>query len=518
MRRATLARARAERDLPPITSVTPAAGESRRLVAGSLAQQASQITGLVAMLVIITVLARRLSLAELGVYGLLTSLTGYLLIVQNSAAGAAVRKLAASEGPADAGRAFSNAAACYAGAGATTALLLVGAGLALDPALGLESELAAEVRRGGFLLGVVTALGWPLTIYRDALRAEGLLVRVAVTEIVALLAFAGLVLGLALGGASLAAVIGASGTIPLLAGLGCLVSAHGRGYRFSAAAVTRRDVRELLGLAGYLSVTEAAAAGIYAADRAILGVFSSAATVALFEGPVRAHNLVRSLNSAITVTVLPTATRFHADGDGWGLRELLVRGVRYTLAMVVPLVVVGMVLAGPLLDVWLGERFRDGAPAMAILMSHWLLNGCSGLLAAMLVATERARELARYALLVAAANLVLALALAPSLGLEGVAIATAVPYGLLFPLLLGRVLRAVPAPRGELLRRAFAPPLAAGAVLAALLVAARAALSPDSVGSVGALAAAALAVYWAAFYLVAMDSGERRLVRSLLRR
>ncbi len=498
--------------------MTPAAGESRRLVASSLAQQASQVTGLVAMLAIITVLARRLSLAELGVYGLLTSLVGYLLIVQNAAAGAAVRKIAASRDSAEAGRAFSSAAACYAGAGAFTALLLLGAGLALDPALGLEQELAAEARRGGFLLAIVTALGWPLTIYRDALRAEGLLVRAALTEIVALVAYAGLVLGLALGGASLAAVIGASGAIPLLAGAGCFLSARGRGYRFLPSAVTRRDVRELLGLAGYLSLTEAAAAGIYAADRAILGVFSSATTVALFEGPVRAHNLVRALNSAITVTVLPAATRYHAEGDERRLRELLLRGMRYTLAMTVPPVVVGMVLAGPLLEVWLGERFREGATAMTILMAHWLLNGCSGLLAAVLVATGRARELARYALLVAAGNLVLALCLAPSLGLEGVAIATTVPYALLFPLLLRRTLESVPVAPGELLRRAFAPPLVAGAALAALLLAAAAVLSPESVVSVGTLAAGAMAVYWAAFYLVAMDPGERRLVRSLLRR
>lgn len=498
--------------------MTPAAGESHRLVSGSLAQQASQLTGLVAMLAIITVLARRLSLAELGVYGLLTSLVGYLLIVQNAAGSAVVRKIAASRDSAEANHTFSSAAACYAGAGAITALLLLGAGLALDPALGLEAELASEVRRGGLLLAILTAVGWPLTIYRDALRAEGRLVRVALTEIVALLAYAALVLGLAFGGASLAAVIGASGAIPLLAGLGCLLSARGRGYRFHARSVTRDDVRELLGLAGYLSLTEAAAAGIYAADRAILGVFSSAGTVALFEGPVRAHNLVRALNSAVTVTVLPAATRYHTEGDERRLRELLVRGVRYTLAMIVPPVVVGMVLAGPLLEVWLGERFREGATAMTILMAHWLLNGCSGLLAALLVATGRARELARYALLLAAANVVLALSLAPSLGLEGVAIATTVPYVLLFPLLLRRATEAVPVAPGELLRRAFAPPLAAAVALAALVLSARLALSPESLVSVAALAGGAMAVYWAAFYLLLMDPGERRLVRSVVRR
>jgi O-antigen/teichoic acid export membrane protein len=493
-------------------------GEGRRLARGSLAQQASQVTGLLTMFAIITVLARQLSLAELGAYGLLTSLLGYLLIVQNAAAGAAVRTIAASPDRAAAGRAFSSAATLYAAAGAATGLVLAGVGWLLGPALGLHGELARQVGLGGMLLAAVTVVGWPLTVYRDALRAEAQFVRAAVTEMLALVAYATIVLGLALAGADLALLIGASGTIPLLVGLGCLASARGLGFRFSAGGVTRGEIRGLLGLAGYVSLTEVAAAGIYALDRLILGIFSSAATVALFEGPVRAHNLIRSLNSAVTVTVLPTATRYHREGDERRMRELLVRGMRYTLAMIVPLAVVGSVLAAPVLEVWLGHRFREGAAAMTILMAHWLVNGCSGVLAAILVATGRARALARYAVLLALSNVALALILTPGLGLEGVALATTVPYALLFPMLLSRTLAVVPVSPEELLRRCLVPCLGAGAVTALLLAAARAALSPDSALAVAGLAVAALLAYWGGFYLLLMDTGERRLVRGLLGR
>ena len=44
-----------------------ASGQARLLASGSLVQQAAQVTGLVAMFVIVAVLARRLSLSELGV-------------------------------------------------------------------------------------------------------------------------------------------------------------------------------------------------------------------------------------------------------------------------------------------------------------------------------------------------------------------------------------------------------------------------------------------------------------------
>ena len=41
-----------------------------------------------------TILARRLSVAELGAYGLVASLAGYLLVLRNSVASSAVRAMA----------------------------------------------------------------------------------------------------------------------------------------------------------------------------------------------------------------------------------------------------------------------------------------------------------------------------------------------------------------------------------------------------------------------------------------
>src|SRR5919204_502037 len=93
------------------------AGHARRLATGSVAQQLSQVAGLLAMLAIVTVLARRLELPQFGLYGVLSSLAGYLLVIQNAAAGAVVRQLAAAHGEEARTRTFSSAAALYAGAG-----------------------------------------------------------------------------------------------------------------------------------------------------------------------------------------------------------------------------------------------------------------------------------------------------------------------------------------------------------------------------------------------------------------
>lgn len=479
-------------------------------------QQAAGIAGLLAMLAIVTVLARRLTLAEFGVYGLLASLAGYLLVIQNAAATAAVAGIAASKEPDERSRAFSTAAVVYAAAGATAGLAVAAAGVVLSLAVEMPSEVARQARLGSLSIGLVTALGWPLTVYRDALRADQRFARVAVTEVIAVIAYAAVVLVPALAGAGLAVVIAASGALPLLVGLGCALAGVRRDLP-RRAAISSSAARDFARLAGHVSFAEAASAAIYALNRMILGVFKSSSLVAIYEGPVRAQNLVRSLSGAITVTALPAASSYAADRDAARQGELLVRGARYSTALVVPLAVTGMALAAPVLGVWLGPEFREGGAAMAILLAYWLVTAPTGVVAAILIAAGRARDLARYAGAVAAANLVLAMALVAPFGLEGVAVATSLPYVVAFPWLLGRALAAAGVPGRAFVRSALAPAYALAAVLGAGLVALRLAASPETLPAVLGGALAGLAAYWTAYYALCLDAAERHLVGDVAR-
>jgi O-antigen/teichoic acid export membrane protein len=493
-------------------------GHARRLATGSLAQQASQVSGLLAMLAVITVLARELPLAEFGAYGLLASLAGYLLVVQNAAAGAAVRRMAAAPDRAERDAVYSNALVLYLGAAALAGVVVAATGLALVAGLGLSSDVASAARRGALLLGLATAICWPLTIQRDALRARQRFIALASVEIAGVLAWSALMVALGLGGASLTALVAASGTMPGIVGLLAAAAARADAERprWYPGSLRRDDWRELMGVAGWLSLAEAANPAVYAADRAVLGLIDGAGAVGLFEGPVRAANVVRSLNAAVITTVLPAASRFVAEDDRRRLGELVVRGLRYSLALMVPVSVVGMVLAAPVLEAWLGPEFREGATAMAILLALWLPYAASGVLIAVLVAAGRAALVARSLWAVAAASVVLALALIPPLGLEGAALAAALPFTAVVPFLLRRAVDAASTTTGEVLGEAALPAYALGAALAAILGAARLLLDVEGVAAVVGCALAGALLYWGAFYGLVMRPGEREFVRGLV--
>jgi O-antigen/teichoic acid export membrane protein len=501
------------------TSPSTAPGGARDVAAASLLQQVAQVCGLLVLLLVVTVLARRLSAAELGTYGLVATLAVYLLILKASVGSAAVRAMASARGDAERVATFSTCAALYAVTGLVTGALVALAGFAIAAGL-LDGELAHQARLGAVALGAVTAAGLAATINLDALRASLLLTRSAANEIAALVAFAALMLGLVAADADLWLLIAGNGSIPLISGTINAVSRFRLGlpWRFEPRSVTRRRVGEIVPVAGPVLVIEVSTLVIYGLDRVVLGAFGSAATVGLYEGPVRAHNVLYALNQALGVTSLPVASSYRAAGQAGRLRELALRGSRYTLAVTVPLVVTAMVLAAPVLEAWLGERYRDGAPALAILVSYWLLLGQLAVTPNFLVGSGRAREAARIVAAVAALNLVLSIALTPSLGLEGPALGTAISYVAGFPLLLRTSLGATGIGLGELARTAWLPAYALGLVLASILVAARTLLDLDSPAVLVAALFCGPALYWAAYGAFVLRPDERVLVREVLRR
>jgi O-antigen/teichoic acid export membrane protein len=277
-------------------------------------------------------------------------------------------------------------------------------------------------------------------------------------------------------------------------------------------------VMAIVPTAGWLLVVELCNMAMYAFSRAILGAYRSPRAVGLFEGPVRSHNLLYALGGALAVPVVPTASRYVATKDQRRLRDLVVRGSRYTLALFVPVCVTLIVLAGPILEAWLGDRYGDGDVALAILVSYWLLYGALVVTPGFLVGAGRAREVARIMVVVAASNLALSLVLTPELGIEGPAVATAAPFVCAFPFMLRLGLRASGAAVADLARRAWAPNYLIGAALALALVVGRAVLPMDNTVAVLLLAVAGPLAFWATFYAAVLEADERTLVRGLLRR
>jgi O-antigen/teichoic acid export membrane protein len=494
-------------------------GEARLVASGALLQQLAQGSGLLALLAIVTLLARRLTIEELAAYGLVSSLSGYLLVLRNSVASSAVRAMAAATDRDERADVFAAAASMYRIVGLATGALIALVAVVIAATL-LDGALASDARIGGIGLGALMAVGIAASINLDGLRAERMFPAAAGAEIVAVGLFLVLMVTLILADADLALIIALSGALPLLSGVICagLIVRAGLPFQLFRPGAVRRHRDEIVPTGGWLLVIELSNLAMYASGRIVLGAVKNPRAVGLYEGPVRAHNLLYALGGALAVPTVPTASRYVAEGDDRRLRELAVRGSRYTLALFVPLCVTLMVLSKPIIGVWLGERYTDGAAALSILVSYWLVYGALIVTPGFLVGAGEARAAGLTLACAAVLNLGLALALTPSLGVEGPAVATAGAFGVVLPLLLRIGLRVSGAELSDLLRRAMLPAYAAGALLAGALAGIRFGLEPDTLPAVAGVAIASVLGYWAAYYALVLDPPERELVRSLLGR
>jgi O-antigen/teichoic acid export membrane protein len=489
----------------------------RRLATGAIAQQLSGAAGAVAMFVAITVLARSLSLAELGTYGLLVSFAAYLLFVQSSIETASVKAIAEAADHSERNSAFSTAVSLYVAAGVLSGAVIAVAGIGALGLFEIPDRLHHQAEVGVLALGAVTAVGWPLKAFQDVLRGTQRFVAAAAAEGVGIVTVGAALVGLAIAGAPLWALVATGGAVPFAVGLASalVMLVQGVRCRYERTSVTGGAIRGFLGISGYLFLGGLAELVIYSVDRAILAAFRPATVVGLYEGPVRAHSLLQQVHSSLATPVVAASARYVAEQDAARTRDLLIRGMRYTLAAVVPLALVLMILAAPILEVWLGARFETAAPAMAVLASYWLLNGCTGVPGRMLITAGKVRVLTAYAVAVALANVSLSLALTPSLGLNGVVLGTAIAFTVAFPFFVWIVLSVFPVRLVELTREVWVPAYTTGVLVGVGLLLIRHAVSLHTVPAVVAAAAGAVLTYWVLFYAVWLRPSERALVKAV---
>jgi O-antigen/teichoic acid export membrane protein len=498
----------------------PVSGENElRLARNYLARQGSLIVGLLSGLATVTVLARRLPLSEFGVYGLLLSLTTYLNIVQGVVETAAIRGFAQASDQRSRDGMFTTVLLVYLAAGTVGGALVAGAGWGLLDVWNVPPQFVHAAHIAVVVLSFLTFLSWPLRVFYDALRGNQLFLHAALAEVVAVVGGAVLIVAFVLFGAPLWAIVAAAASGSVLLGVVSMFLVAGPGsqrYRVKRDLIDRSRIRSFLGLSGWFLLASVADFVIYSLDRTILGAFRSASSVALYEGPVRAHNLVRDVQAAAVSPVLPAAVRYSAEHDTARLHDLLLRGTRYLLAIVTPVAVVLMVLARPLLAAWLGPRFAGAAPALAILVGYWVVYANTSVGWNILVAVGQIRKFALFAAAIAAANAALSLALTPGFGLYGIVLGTAIPYVCGLPVFLRMVLPQFGVTVRQFAREAWLPAYTTAALVAACLLSLRLTVNLATIPACVAAAVGALALYWATYYVMWLRPEERRLARTLV--
>jgi O-antigen/teichoic acid export membrane protein len=164
-------------------------------------------------------------------------------------------------------------------------------------------------------------------------------------------------------------------------------------------------------------------------DAIVIGLCGSMGLIPFFDMPSRLVEYAKNLIRSATTTLTPAFSALDAQGGKSAIRELFLTGSRCALYMALPIQLGLLMFGGAFLELWLKDpEYRvKGQPILWILAGTLGVGMLQSMAARVLYGVGQIRRFARLLLLEAGLNLGLSLALFPVLGINGVALGTAIP-------------------------------------------------------------------------------------------
>lgn len=288
------------------------------------------------------------------------------------------------------------------------------------------------------------------------------------------------------------------------------------GLRIRLSLFCRQRLREVSGFSIYMAVIDWAHRLNFASDPIIIGIFLNSTAVAVWTVGQRLAQATQRFTNQLNRVLFPVVVDSDASGDAARLRQILVQGTRFSLAMVVPVAISLVLLARPLIDRWVGPGFEESVLVAQLLALTVLVRVGNAPANLLLKGAGAHRAVAFVNLAAGLVNIGLSILLVRPYGLAGVAVGTFAPVTasaalVLFPM----ACRRVGLSWREGYRQAVWPAFWPGLVVAGVLAATREVV-PASLLLVGVQGVLGGVVYLAVFYRVAIRREERRVYRAKL--
>jgi O-antigen/teichoic acid export membrane protein len=240
------------------------------------------------------------------------------------------------------------------------------------------------------------------------------------------------------------------------------------GLRFLPHAVDRATLRQIRGYSLDSFLAMIAGRFSFQTDAFVIGSALGPEAITFFGFGSKLVDLAKAVLRSPTWALTPAVSALDARGEHDAVRAYFLRGSRIALYMVLPIQVGLYVYGRSFLWLWLGPAYAAASgPTMEILAATLSLTVAQSVASRVLYGMGRIRLFSRVALVEGIVNILLSIALVVPLGVEGVAIGTAVPHAAFCLFVLALVGRTIGVRARDYVTAVVLKPLAAAAVGAA---------------------------------------------------
>jgi O-antigen/teichoic acid export membrane protein len=276
----------------------------------------------------------------------------------------------------------------------------------------------------------------------------------------------------------------------------------------------RRQVRMITRFSGALFAINVSTNLQTKTDEVVIAAFLPVAAVTPYALARRLSEISLVLADQFVKVLMPLASELDAQRDGARLRLVYVISIRLSLAALVPLSLVLLVFAQPILVAWVGDAYAGAAQLVLILAVAGLFRGIGWPAGTLLQGMARHGPLAALSIVSGLANVALSIVLVQVVGVAGVAYGTLIPTVIESMVIVPYGMRVMGIGLGAGLRQTLLPPLVPAIPMALALLGMREWLQPTGLSFL-VPAIVGLAVYWGVYMLLGSTRPEREIGRSL---
>lgn len=368
-----------------------------------------------------------------GVWVLLATMVGYLGLLDLGVRGAVTRYVARYRAMAqgdEAGHVTSAALAIFTAMGLLAVVIAVGLATVALPLFQIPAEYAGPARMVVILGGIAFAVSLVSGVFGGILAASerfDLLsgAEVLSTSLRAVSVYVALSYGAGLVGL---AVIQLGYTLARGSLNYVLARRQYPELRLSWRNWGRLELRRIFSFSLFSTFLHVSEAAILETDAVLIAAFMPVHMITFFAIASNLTLHARRVISGISHTIIPRTSALQAGEHQDELKSVTLKGGRLATLVVLPIVVTFLVRGESFIGLWMGPVYAATSSRILTILSVALVAAAGRQVATQaIIGVNRHRQLAPWYVGEAVANLGLSLALVQSMGLEGVALGTAIP-------------------------------------------------------------------------------------------
>lgn len=215
-----------------------------------------------------------------------------------------------------------------------------------------------------------------------------------------------------------------------------------KGLRLKFPYFPRGIFKKIFSFSIYVFLGGIAGMIILNVDDLVIGAFVSVAAISIYKVSYAMQNVIRGINGMIGTPLLTLCAEMEGANEYEKQRQLLLKGTRYTVLLLLPMISIAIIFSEPFILSWVGEGFREAILPAQTLLFFWIFNVIMQTGSGSLAAKGIVRPVLWISIATAIFNLVLSLILVKFLGIFGVALGTTLSTILIgSPLSLSLVLK-----------------------------------------------------------------------------